>query len=266
MLADAHFERGRGHAVCQDYALWGTGARGAWAVVCDGCSSSPETDVGARLLAHAAAAALQRGRLPGSISIVREAAAVAERLGLSAFCLDATLVAAVVHGDAVVGLIRGDGVVAGRRRSDGAIELTMRRCLDETPDYPSVVLDPERRAAWRDRLGPRAWTERWSSSGDGAAPSRGPTIPERGHAWVGQFPRDRYDRVLVASDGLASLRDREGAPVDPVWVAARLLDAPSTTGCFVRRRLSRLGQADGPFGDARPDDDLAVAVLAWEDA
>lgn len=264
MPADAHFERGRGHAVCQDYALCGPGARGAWAVLCDGCSSSPATDVGARLLAHAAAAALRRGRLPGSAAIVREAAGVAERLGLPTCSLDATLVAALVHGDAILTLIRGDGVVAGRRR-DGAVELTMRRCLDETPDYPTVVFDPERRAAWRDRVGPRAWIERWTTD-DATSACRSAT-DERGHAWVGRFPRDRYDRVLVASDGLASLRDRTGATVDPLWVAARLLDAPSTTGCFVRRRLLRLGQPAGPFGDALPDDDLAVAVLAWgEDA
>jgi hypothetical protein len=265
MRADAHFVRGRSHAVCQDYALCGPGARGAWAVVCDGCSSSPATDVGARLLAHTAAAALRRGRLPGSIAIVREAADVAGRLGLPTCSVDATLVAAVVRDDAIVGLIRGDGIVAARRRCDGAVELTMRRCRDETPDYPSVVLDPGRRAAWDDRDVPRAWIERRAWPDTATAPT---DAHERGHAWVGCFGRDRYDRVLVASDGLASLSDRDGgAPLDPAWVAARILDAPSTTGCFVRRRMMRLGQPAGPFGDACPDDDLAVAVLAWgEDA
>ena len=47
---DAHFVMGRGHSVCQDYAL----ATARSAVVCDGCSSSRASDVGARVIALAA--------------------------------------------------------------------------------------------------------------------------------------------------------------------------------------------------------------------
>lgn len=264
MDIDAHFERGRTHAVCQDYALWGHGSRGAWVLVSDGCSSSAQTDVGARVLAHACAAALRAGRLPGSGVVWRVAAAAARQLELAPNSLDATVVAALALEDRIVALIRGDGIVAARKR-DGEVEVTLRRCRDETPDYPSVVVDPQRRAAWLARTQPHAWIVR---SRVGALDDRedcDATTSARGHAWVGQWSREVYDRLLVSTDGLASLRrapDRE--VLDVAWVAARVLDAPSTTGCFVRRRMQRLGRSDGPFGDAAPDDDLAIAALAWD--
>jgi len=260
MHADAHFERGRTHAVCQDYALAQTTARGAWALVCDGCSSSRDTDVGARLLAHAAAAILRDGRLPGSSACWRVADRAAGHLGLAPASVDATVVAALELPDRIVAIIRGDGIVAARRR-DGTIEVTLRRCRDECPDYPSVVGDPDRRACWLALAPPRAWIE----THGGLAPTSS-ARPARGHAWVGCFAKHEYDRLLVATDGVSTLRTPGHVePLDTAWVAARMLDAPSTTGCFVRRRLQRLGRADGPFADAVPDDDIAVAALAWDE-
>lgn len=257
MDVDAHFERGRTHAVCQDYALAGRGARGAWALVCDGCSSSPDTDVGARLLAHAAAAILRDGRLPGSLACVRIANAAATQLGLDAACIDATVVAALELEDRIVVVIRGDGYVAARRR-DGTVRIAARRCRDECPDYPSVVGDPQRRACWLALDEPRAWILR-NDRLDAMSPTRG-------HAWVGWFDKRTHDRLLVATDGLATLRaPGDLGTIDATRVATRVLDVPSTTGCFVRRRLARLGRADGPFAGALPDDDIAVAALAWDD-
>ena len=63
MTADAYFAIGRTHDVCQDYALASDDVPKTWALVSDGCSSSPASDIGARLLGRAAAHALERGRL-----------------------------------------------------------------------------------------------------------------------------------------------------------------------------------------------------------
>ncbi len=53
MNTDCFYSIGHSHKVCEDYALSGTiGDTLAYAVVCDGCSSSKQVDVGARLLAH----------------------------------------------------------------------------------------------------------------------------------------------------------------------------------------------------------------------
>ena len=50
MKADAYFEIGATHLVCQDYALAFANNEYAYAIVSDGCTSSPNTDIGARLI------------------------------------------------------------------------------------------------------------------------------------------------------------------------------------------------------------------------
>ena len=53
--ADAHFSIGKTHRVCEDYARAGLLPDGrAFAIVSDGCSSSPDTDFGSRLMTIAA--------------------------------------------------------------------------------------------------------------------------------------------------------------------------------------------------------------------
>ena len=52
--ADSYYTNGGLNKGCQDYALHDSGFFPApYIIVCDGCSSSRFTDVGARLLAHA---------------------------------------------------------------------------------------------------------------------------------------------------------------------------------------------------------------------
>lgn len=50
---------GHDHTVCEDYALADTFLDTAYAVVCDGCSASPEVDFGARCMAMSAKRAIR---------------------------------------------------------------------------------------------------------------------------------------------------------------------------------------------------------------
>jgi len=56
---DHYYEIGYGHTFCQDYALSGSYGNMSYAIVCDGCSGSDQSDVGARLLCHIAERTLQ---------------------------------------------------------------------------------------------------------------------------------------------------------------------------------------------------------------
>jgi hypothetical protein len=55
-IVDSHFMIGSSHSVCQDYATHTaiTNGETTWsiAVLCDGCSGSPHTDFGSRIIAH----------------------------------------------------------------------------------------------------------------------------------------------------------------------------------------------------------------------
>jgi hypothetical protein len=54
MNANHYFSIGKDHAICQDYAISKLINNGGCAILSDGCSSSPSTDIGSRLLAMAA--------------------------------------------------------------------------------------------------------------------------------------------------------------------------------------------------------------------
>ena len=56
---DWYFTIAKQHVVCEDYALTGWEPV-PYTIVCDGCSSSEHTDVGARVLAWSAKKALQQ--------------------------------------------------------------------------------------------------------------------------------------------------------------------------------------------------------------
>ena len=113
---DAHFARGRSHTVCQDYAVAGSRV----AVISDGCSSAPHSDVGARLLAHAALAAAPETFVSGAW--LNAPQSTQRRMGLPAASLDATVVIASAGDDRVEVTMFGDGVVAARR-CDGGLTL-----------------------------------------------------------------------------------------------------------------------------------------------
>ena len=54
---DSYFTNGKVNKVCQDYVIHGE-TPVPYVILCDGCSSSKFTDVGARILAHSAKEAL----------------------------------------------------------------------------------------------------------------------------------------------------------------------------------------------------------------
>src|SRR5215471_7910586 len=54
MNTDFYLERGKDHAICEDFAATGMVDGSGFAMVSDGCSSSKEVDFGSRILVHAA--------------------------------------------------------------------------------------------------------------------------------------------------------------------------------------------------------------------
>ena len=174
---DCAFRMGRTHLVCQDYAAFAAGEFPC-VVLSDGCSGSPDTDVGARLLARSALSYIntisqQKGesypqnspsprfRISASLSkcvlwekglgvegdllhyhqqTVCAARSYAEALQLSDMALDATLLTLMAGESQWLASVFGDGVVAALNRA-GEMEVTVVSYPGGYPFYPNYLAD-----------------------------------------------------------------------------------------------------------------------------
>jgi hypothetical protein len=158
MNTDHHFWIGSTHLVCQDYALSGMAANlMPFAIVCDGCSSAPDSDIGARLIARAAYRHIEVAHQDEFANLViNEARVQADALCLPYWSLDSTLLVAVVKGPEVIAKCIGDGVIAAIYDDRWvAYETTYRA---GAPDYLSYDLDADRRRVYLDEFGNRHTT------------------------------------------------------------------------------------------------------------
>jgi len=260
--ADVYFTMGASHQVCEDYALSGRGPGGAFVVVSDGCSSAPQTDVGARLLAHAAAQQLRTTSALSLDALIVRAAAVARHLTLAAGALDATLLAAWRVGSRVEIAVAGDGVVVALPRAPEEAPVGWRvEDEDQAPGYPAYTGD--RFDAYCARYGRR----RVSLSRQGVEVSRWrqPIRERKDLCLRWSLPVAAVSGLLIASDGVASFR-RDDEPVEPMAIAAELTAFRTTTGAFLQRRARRfLGRTCPTLGYAHHDD-IALGALLPEAA
>lgn len=280
--ADAFFAIGKTHMVCQDYARAGRAADGRpYVALCDGCSSSPDTDFGARLLAAAAEHRLHTLDLNESIEahehgILERADQAASILGLPRRCLDATLLTAC-YGEGPEGepgvrvSLRGDGVVALRRR-DGHFFLYQIEHLRGAPFYLSYDMEPQRRSAYCEEFGDVARSRVYFSKlaehrpQDGWIGALTTDFHGRGDDWF--FRAADYDLVVLMSDGAASFqrlsetttsRRLEGIPLEQV--VAHVVDVKSTTGRFLQRRCHKFLSGFCVQNGWQHADDFAAAAV-----
>ena len=227
MNTDCMFWIGSAHPVCQDYAVAG----GGLVVLCDGCSSSPETDIGARLLARSAF----QGKA------VQTAAECAALLGLPETCLDATLL--TIHAENGAFMIRctGDGVIAFGRQ-DGSIDMFVIAYAASYPLYPSYSLDDTRLAQWTAQANNIKTVQHWTlTAADEVVEGGTRESDSAAEQFSGTADDTRFAAVL--SDGVHSFTQtvqtetsRTTVAVPAAAVLAELLAFKNSRGQFVQRR------------------------------
>lgn len=276
--ADHYFAIGSTHEVCNDYALSGASPL-PFAILSDGCSSSPDTDVGARLLAQAAQTtlidqpALDYTSMGKAIAFKAVALAQIMRLPLSA--LDATLLLAYRIDDEIIVRAYGDGAVlvqqAGKVIAFNRIEYE-----DNLPYYLSYEVDPIRRAEFVRLTAPYAGQVKRLSRAepppadasalhDGVAGQwRVPKIEE--HQPFDEPSHWRYRAanglaVTLFSDGIASFADTHAQRLLSEHDVAQTLGGfKNVNGRFLARRVKR-GLRDYAKDGFVPGDDISAASL-----
>jgi hypothetical protein len=246
-------------------------------ILADGCSSSPDTDIGARLLVKAAERLLDRfpgshgaasGLDPYHRGAVCSARAHAALLGLSDCSLDATLLTAVVRGSAWHVALYGDGVMAVKDR-DGRITVKSVSFAEGYPDYPNYGADRTRRQAFIARSGNRRKLDVMVLEPDGSVSERDvstelsaegcycETGEVAGCEWIAVMSDGVHSFTLPLTSALSQARE----PVSLQEVLRELLAFKSTTGVFVQRRVQRFLQRLGEQRGWQHHDDLSVGVI-----
>lgn len=264
MNADAFFVIGREHTtrgpfVCQDYAAV---VNAGCVVLADGCSSSPHTDFGARLLCRLAA---QHG--PAEAPFLAEP--LLAPLALPTRALDATvLIARWVEAEQGVRVdVAGDGVVVARRRGGGYVLLVVE-FPSGAPRYASYDIDPARRAQYFAEFGGEVRVTRYDGDLVETTSTQLVDGPLESSSYL--FPAEDFDLVQICSDGATSFR----RPVDgkpgldeavPVrLVAEEMIAHKLMGGVFVTRRVTRFLKDCAAKG-WHHDDDFAVAGIFVDD-
>lgn len=277
---DCHFNIGAEHIAggkpCQDYAISGTHGDIAYAIVSDGCSSGGNTDVGARLIALSAAAAIrEHSDVEVNATQLRAAQAVEVRRQLLLGGIKETLrlePSDMLATELYVYLtpkgghvhVAGDGVVAlvyigGRTR------LHRFDWPNNMPFYPAYIDQlPNFISAHGGDLAARVLTEQvYDYSPTSEIASTTSTVL---HSMLDgirgiHFPITADDLselafVVVFSDGVTRVDN-----VDWKDAALELLDFKAAEGVFAKRRMINFVRDMRKKGRG-PLDDIAFAVVS----
>ena len=213
MIADSYYAIGKSHLVCQDVARHGNGEH-QFIIVCDGCSGSPQTELGAQVLAQTVSTRLRptivsSHRRPSFFGppAIFAAAYTCDEMQVPREALDATLMLAVQTDSQVQAAIWGDGAILWRTRS-GRRVLVSIDFKHGAPAYLSYRLTTKRLATYLEQTEDAMRTiSTYEDEGRGfqLTASHEDTDME---PFTLDFPIADVDLVLLASDGLGSFQRR----------------------------------------------------------
>lgn len=276
MNVDSYFTVGKGHAVCQDYALakmYNPPGSPPWLqrpylIVSDGCSSSPQTDVGARILAHMAEKQIRKSyEINSTLSwedfgllTIAQAQACTNIMGLPTQCLDATLLVGFESTNNVLTIyMYGDGYILGVSSDEEKAELscTTVKYDHSAPYYLTYLIDSHRRAAYQNQNIRRHQISGWM--GD-SIKQQLKQYPEDSNIFFRSY--DKYKYIALGSDGLGAFTDSQtGKSYEDHMVMDSFLSFKNTKGEFVKRRVKRAMRDLEREQHIIPGDDVSIAVL-----
>jgi len=288
MKTDCAFYIGSKHEVCHDYVL----AQPSMVVLSDGCSGSPLTDFGSRILCVAALNEMSEvGSTKEFITskCILSARPIAKLLNLPVECLDATLLCAMMNEETntLSALLYGDGCIAIKYTNGEIWLVTGTSPSDEKNSYPfyiNYLYDRRKRYdAWKVKgtkknsihiIKPdgeittevessREKTERLGPDG-----SAGLLIVEEFRTQIEMVnAKQDVEWIALISDGVQSFYEdvvEETSSfvknVDYLQVVPELLKMKLFAGPFVQRRLNKFRRWCSKR-NLEHGDDLSMAVL-----
>lgn len=280
LQTDHYFHIGKAHLTsgkpCQDYAISQVINDAAFAIICDGCSSGGQTDVGARLLALTTQAALlnhwlTNGQIipePTSAEIKLnqkiKLAAACQLLGLQPNDLLATCLYAYLGPQSGIVHIQGDGVVAFKFK-DQRILMHRFEWEDNRPFYPAYAetrLADFVAAHGNDLQALRLRSETWEVAANNQKQllqTNDYTLSQGLQGLIINLDQNLISQglefIAVFSDGVTQIDN-----VNWQDAVIEFLGFKNTKGEFAKRRMIR-GIQEMIKANKGPLDDIAYAVI-----
>ena len=265
LVADSVFAIGSTHEVCQDYAThWQTETK-AFAIVCDGCSSSPKTDVGARLLAETFSSCL-KSSVPTNEKFFADALtifgaslrSIQQSLNANPAWFDATLVACLVDTSTKLAtfFVWGDGHIRIEHENGSITTLDVDFDKNQNaPYYPSYEIFRQNGLKdYEDTYGELTPNRKWQS-----AMLEEPN--DLHEDFLGfQISTEAIKSINLYSDGIGTLLQGDNTSVDIEQAASQLQDYRVIgQGALGRRfkKAQKLWRKEG----IQHTDDLGVATI-----
>lgn len=254
-MIDNFLIQGNSHTICEDYTYY---AQDDYFIVADGCSSSPNTDIGARLLTHLFSAELEHNRpltVDSLDKILKKATEIIHSFKLSSFSLDSTLLCGYIK-DKIINInLFGDGYLFVKYK-DGSNLIIEIEYTDNAPYYLRVNCD---------ELYKKQWLEHFPNNRLKIIEYIQNSISKTMNSNVTNYPSysfdlDNIEYIGIASDGLASFVNPLGDIKSPKEVIDDILSFKNNKGAFVKRRLKKMIKNYGKDGFHNYDD-VSVAVF-----
>lgn len=285
METDVYFEMSPTHRICEDYALCGQKDDMSYIILSDGCSSSMDSDVGARLLSHIAKGVIlylhdrDIWGIEAYSSIFRELVLrkcieVRQSLGISVDAFDATLLVAVTKNGQCLNIGWGDGYFI-QVRDSGIMYVTEIKYGSGAPYYISYEMLSSKKENYLANFGTDSIIKyhNYTVQPDGDLIST--FVEEKtlicNHSFTHEFDTEGYSFMVLSSDGIGSYRDdpkcgkslSEQVSYDVLKILPSVVGYKSTKGEFVTRRMQRL-KSDMDKAMITHTDDVSCAAIYFE--
>ena len=268
MNANSAINIGATHSLCQDYVI--AQSDGPYVILSDGCSSSPDTDIGARLLVKAAENILTGQEVDDVEQLHKEAARLAlgwaGSIGVPAQAVDATLVTVQVSRESLTVACSGDGVILLESR-EGILDLFRISSPSGYPFYPAYLHQAER---FEELVSNGRTTKEIKHFRRDSANRHFElidVITSDSPTEVFRLNASDYKYAAVASDGIDSFfhtqQSASGKRVENVSlldVLEEFWSFKNRHGAFVERRLKRF-MKDTLANGWQHADDLSIGVI-----
>lgn len=270
MNADSIFYIGSDHDICEDYAVAGMRGDLAYAIVSDGCSASPDVDIGARIMASAAREVLLN-QVYSPLSFLRDEAVTETQFGdwtiklaqkillmtpsVNPQALNATTLIAWVKDNLLTAYLFGDGVIVHKNKD--RVMAHHVHLTSGAPDYLAYWLNKADKAAY-DSMSDNTKEIEYRINGEihqGGKFNYTPFTPLKIIS-----PVEAGDTIAVISDGINSFRKQDGSFIPWQEVLPNYIEFKGLGGEFVFRRIRAFKRKCHEEGIVHLDD-ISIAAI-----